>query len=341
MEALERDGYVVISELLSVEECDEIWGKFWDFLEYTNPALRRDDRATWTTENLPLGVKGLIQHYNVGFQRFAVDARMKVRIIFEILYGTKELWSSFDGDSFVPDKGKRPPFRDLEHWEEVKWEKTAVHVDQTTPGFISVQGGLAVTDQKEDENVFVCVPGSHLHHEELLRIWEEEARQTYDTEMVEYLAGRLRKKPKLRKSTLHWQVMTVRQLAYLRSKGLNMIRVPMNKGDFVLWDSRTVHSSAGRCKTAREDMTRLQVFACMRPASKDERVISRETKKRRRAYDEGLVSKHSADEIRLFGKKPRTYSAKEDEKHARTRVPPSAPMSPLERMTHGLEEYPK
>jgi hypothetical protein len=188
-----------------------------------------------------------------------------------------------------------------------------VHIDQTTPGFISVQGGLAVTSQAENEHVFLCIPGSHVHHEELLTIWEK---------------ANPGKKPEL-----HWEIMIPEQLTFLRSKGLEMRRVPMNAGDFVLWDSRTVHSSAPYCADAPLSAMRLQIFVCMRPVTE---LSEKERKVRREAYESGRVSKHSADQIRLFGKQPRMYSQEDKATHEKMKVPPSVELSEEEKLVYGL-----
>lgn len=323
MEQLRTQGYMVVPGYLT--DCDDLKEGFWDYLETMNSNLKRTEPSTWTKDNLPLNTKGLIQHYNVGFQRFNVDAHMKLKPLFETLYGTSKLWASFDGVSFT-QRGQRPVFTDLKDWNEKKWTKTPVHIDQTTPGFISVQSGLALTDQNEDQHVFVCIPGSHLHHETLLDIWNADAELEYAKDECD----------KLRVPERHWQVMTPNQISYLREKGLDMIRVPLNKGDVVLWDSRTVHSSAGYCKTAPVDSVRIQLFVCMRPIPTDPLVVKREMGIRKLAYDTGRVSKHSADYIRLFGKVPRIYCQKDKMVHEKMNVPKSVTMTKEEEELYGL-----
>lgn len=336
MRELEEKGYAIIPGALEIEECDELYSQFWDYMETMNPELDRNSRSTWTKSNLPLNTKGLIQNYGVGFQRFNVNVHMKLKWVFEMLYDTPNLWSSFDGVSFS-QRGKQPKYKDLKDWETKCWSSCAVHVDQTTPGFLSIQSGVAISNQPEDHHVFVCIPGSHKYHEELLQIWEDEAKEQYRVQMEAFKEGD--KKPKLAKSELHWQVMSPGQLKFVREKGLQMKRIALKRGDMVLWQSRTIHSSAPYCRTAPEDAMRLHMFVCMRPVPEDEEVVKREMKIRREAYANGRVSKHSADHIRLFGKQPRMYSKADKETHDKMQVPPSTKMSEEEEQLYGLRAY--
>ena len=301
---LDQHGYVVIKNVVSPNTCADIHTAFWDYMGHMNPMINRHDAATWTTDNWPVNTRGLLQHYNVGLQRHAILSRMACKPVFEKLYGTDQLWTSFDGTSFT----KRPKvfrYQSVQDWNNKAWERENVHVDQTTEGLKSVQGGLAVVDQEEDGHVFLCVPGSHRYHAEIMA-----------------LNGGF--KPG------DWLVMNEACKALLKEKGLQMTRVPMKAGDFVLWDSRTAHASAGYCKTVAATTTRLQVFVCMRPIKPETREV--EMKKRQRAYKDGRVSKHNAECIALFGKKPRLYKPAVVEFN----VPASAEMSEDEMRVHGL-----
>lgn len=313
MAQLEDQGYVIVPDVITTEQCDQLYQGFWDWLTAMNPQLNREDRKTWTKDNLPLNTKGLIQHTNVAFQRFTVDAHMWLKPLFKELWGTDQLWSSFDGVSFTT-KGKKPTFKSVEDWRDRAWDKTAVHVDQTTPGFMSVQGGLAVLDQHEDQHVFVCVPQSHKYHEELLALGPADKQ-------------------------LHWEIQNEAQIAFMKEKGLKQTRVPLKRGSVVLWDSRLVHASAPHCKTAPEDSTRLQIFVCMKPALTDEAEVNKEMATRKRAYEEGRVSKHSADKIRLFSKRPRMYSKQDVATHEKMQIQPSIVLTDEEKKVYGLAKY--
>ncbi len=306
---LSMNGYAVVPDFVDEENCQLINTYFWDYMETLNPLLKRNDKTTWTTVNLPANTRGLIQHYNIGFQKHAVLTRNLLAPLFEHLYGTNKLVSSFDGTSFSR-KPKNHKYKNLEDWSERGWETDAFHVDQTTEGFKCVQAGLAVIDQDEDSHVFICVPGSHLYHEEIMK-----------------LNGGFRKGD--------WLVMNDETKAFLKSKSLELIRVPLEKGSVVFWDSRTCHSSSGYCRTSDSHTTRLQVFVCMSPAEKDKKIFKTEYEKRKKGYDEGRVSRHNPIVVSLFPKNPRLYAPAK----IQFNIPKSIELSENEKKMHGLLYY--
>ena len=331
---LEENGYVVIRNAVSVEVCDEIQSLFMDYMEgLTNGKFQRDDRSTWTNEILPNRTKGLIQHYNVGMSKHAIRSRMEVKYIYEALFGTDKLTCSWDGTSFTTTP-RVFPFKNLEDWKDKCWEKTPVHVDQTDLGFNSVQGGLAITKQYEDGHVFVCVPKSHLHHEELLRLGQEQLNEENEARRKEDEKNGSKKRPK-RSIEEHWLIMGEKQQEYMRAHGLVMKRVPLERGDFVLWQSRLVHASAGYCRTTDVDSFRLQVFVSMAVASNDPAEIA----KRQKYVELKRTSKHSARDMRYFGATSRIYSAEQKEKHEALTIPDCPEMSEEEKKLHGLIPY--
>lgn len=54
---LEEDGYVVVPGLVSAEDCAEFREEALRWLEKFPHGFKRDDRSTWTAENLPYSVK--------------------------------------------------------------------------------------------------------------------------------------------------------------------------------------------------------------------------------------------------------------------------------------------
>lgn len=311
--AFDEDGFMVLSQVLTGEQCDQVLKLFWDYTESMCPGVDRNDLSTWNSKTRFPNQGGLIQHGCVGWQAPSVMVRDLTKHVFAELWGTDDLWTSIDGVSATM-KHPTPrfvPFESVDDWDARKWADTSVHVDQTTPGLLSIQAGVAITDQREDEHVFTCIPGSHKHHEHLLSLGPA-------------------------KKTLHWEIMNEAQLEYLRSQSLDMIRVPLRAGDMVLWDSRTVHSSAKYCKTARTDAFRLQVFVCMLPAPIDPRVRAAEIAKRRAAYEKGLTGKHSPWPLRPFGAKPRLYSKEDDERFLSFKIPAPVELTEEQKKLHGL-----
>ena len=296
---LTRNGYCLLKGVVEKEKCDEIADKFFDYMEYIQEDFKRDDKTTWTQDILPIRTRGLLQHYGVGVQEHAVMARMAVKPVFETLYPNEQLTCSFDGTSFAP-RPKVFKFANLQDWKLKHLEVEKVHVDQTTKGCTSIQGGLALVDQGENCKVFVVVPGSHHIHEEIMKI-----RQKNKQEKSKALKKQRVELPLW--DNEQWLIMDEEMEALLAEKGLKRVRVPMEKGDFVLWDSRCVHSSADFTKQCGQDDYRLQVFVSMAPRIKDPVAYEKEVEKRKKAFHDCRTSKHSARELRLFPKNPRAY----------------------------------
>jgi hypothetical protein len=317
-EHLDMCGYVVIEDVVSRSTCDLAVNEFKDYLETVNPKFKWEDPSTWT-KNRPMHTRGLIQHYNVGFQAHAVRIRMATKQVFEELWGTKNLWTSFDGTSWS-FKPKVHGFKSLKDWETKTWKKDAIHIDQTTAGLSSIQGGVALLDQEEDGHVFLCVPGSHQYHDEIMK--------------GNFCQG-------------DWLIMDQEHKALLKSKGLKMKRVPLKAGSMVLWDSRLCHSSSGYCKTSAVDGMRLQVFVCMKPTPKNGPFKEANMERRKWAYENRVVSHHTvtperltkkrckkivAEVLPLFSKKPRVYGAP----NLDFTIPASVKMTEEEKKLHGL-----
>ena len=55
MQDLERDGYVVIPDVIPQKSCDEFVESGWKWLEAFPNGFKRDDKSTWTAEHLPFG----------------------------------------------------------------------------------------------------------------------------------------------------------------------------------------------------------------------------------------------------------------------------------------------
>jgi hypothetical protein len=361
-EVLARDGYFVMKDVFEEKTCDALKDSCWDYLERMCPGVDRNDPSTRRDDTMPLNMKGLIQQHNIGFQPFSVDAHLMAKPLYEKFWGTDKLVCSFDGVSITENR-KRAHYKSLADWKEKCWDKNEVHIDQTTPGFFSVQGGLAITDQEEDEHVFLCIPGSHHYHEDILRIGKECAERECAKQMDVWEAARAAEKPltkivkkkkkdgtimevqveipkpTVKEPELHWMVMNTEQLAFLKSKGLEMKRIPMKKGSFVFWDSRTVHASAPYCATARKDAMRIQIFIAMAPVLEDPEAVAEDRELRQKGYDEGRVSKHSAAMIRLFGKTPRQYNRDHGVLYKKMRIPRSLKMTREEKRLYGLKSY--
>lgn len=53
---LERDGFVVLPNRISAEDCAEFREEALSWLERFPHGFKRDDRSTWTSQHLPYSV---------------------------------------------------------------------------------------------------------------------------------------------------------------------------------------------------------------------------------------------------------------------------------------------
>jgi len=112
---LNEHGFVVISGVLSLSDCQEALSLAWDYLEAASvaesqlqqvgatlpevPPLQRQDASTHTI-HMPRAVEGgMLPYYGSGHSTLAwyVRSHPRVRDVFASLYGTDSLISSLDG----------------------------------------------------------------------------------------------------------------------------------------------------------------------------------------------------------------------------------------------------
>merc|ERR1712217_920904 len=153
--------------------------------------------------------------------------------VFEPLYGSRELHVSKDGFTF-----QRPTDRELGRTPND-------HFDQGTRwmGLQCIQGSVALTDQTENDGCFKVGPGSHKYREEILS------------------------HPKHGKAAARTDFIIIHEddKELLRERGVESRRVPVKRGDVVLWRSDVCHFGApplGKCDTYRT-----VVYVCCLPAA--------------------------------------------------------------------------
>ena len=152
MEHLEREGYVVLSDVLTKEQAmyaEETFKREWCEV---SPEFDWDDPTTWEKKTWPVidGGKGSVMMNGFAHSETNWFLRLESRAkeAFAHIYKTEELAASFDGFSVFLD-----PSQDSQSW---------LHTDQRSQDTrISVQGILNVHACDELDAGFVCVPGTH------------------------------------------------------------------------------------------------------------------------------------------------------------------------------------
>jgi hypothetical protein len=174
---LKEHGYVVVKEVASSEETLQALRFLWEFLE-EKCAMREDDPATWTDENFAkIGDSrtGILSFSGIQHSEFLWYLRLlpNVRRIFEKIFETDDLLSSFDGGNIFRPWHSPDPLDAHAHIQTRDHPKTSAgwfHVDQGKAllGFQCVQGLVSLTDSNQHTGGFCVVPGSHHHHSDYI-----------------------------------------------------------------------------------------------------------------------------------------------------------------------------
>lgn len=150
---LDKEGYVVIKNILSHEEKNRHFRNFQKDWNHVSPNFDFDDKSTWSIENTPIMFgKGMAVFNGFGQSDFMWGLRTNnnVLTIFENVYDVKRdnLCVSFDGFSvFLSDKQKSQPW---------------IHIDQNPANLMySIQGSYNFKPVGKKDAGFVVVPGSH------------------------------------------------------------------------------------------------------------------------------------------------------------------------------------
>jgi len=274
LQYLEENGFVVISGVANQEEIQIGRDLAWQYLASTVPRLKRNEPTTWN-DNFPdpFG-KGIVSADGVGHSKFMWHARSipNVKQVFANIWGTTDLATSFDGFGF---------FRPHEYNEAWKTKAGWYHLDQNgnaKPGKICVQGFLNYYPSGVDDGGLCVIPKSHL-------IFPQIFQKYYP-----------------RKKKGDWIVIAQCEEfwkgLYVEHK-LQPIKVCCEPGDFVLWDSRTIHCSSGPLtsrplpKSGLLEPRRLVAYICMTPMKR----LTEEVKAARiNAYYTGQTTSHWPEE---------------------------------------------
>lgn len=257
---LDQYGYCVV-RAVSGAEADQLYSMVWDSFEALGTGINRSDPNTWKNQsNWPYNLHGIIKNFAVGWWPVCWEARLKCKRIFEMLWQTSDLITSFDGLCMM-----RPPEIDQALYRGTgAWN----HRDQSLleDRLISVQGFINLLDCGD--------------HDGGLMIWPELHKCTHQfhAEMPRHLAN--------------WVMFEEKQMSRFRH-----LKVNLKKGEFVLWDSRLPHQNVipvrGRNPEGRNilDLFRCVVYVCMLPRSS---LTQEGHETRMKAIQEQLTTGHYA-----------------------------------------------
>jgi len=241
---LEEHGFVVIADVLSSDEVEEAKGLFWDWMEGLGSGIDRNDINTWINKKWPAKARfgtGVIHTCGIGQSdlQWYTRTRPAVRQVFENIWETKELLTSYDGCAAWR------PWHANEAASEWKTTPSWLHVDQnpaTNVGKECFQGQVTLTSSTPMTGGFTCIPGSHKVFPEF-----HEPFKKCNQKLWRLNFKGIKKHPVQKMERIH---------------------VCCEAGDMIIWDSRTMHASTHAFEqpdTSPNDLLRLTSFVCMTP----------------------------------------------------------------------------
>lgn len=294
---IDQEGYAVLPGVFSHAEADIEYERMWRWVETVSKGVKRSDPSTWQRRGghdpWPCKQRDMMQLHHAGWVFSDLREKMAERV-FEKLYGTKELHSSKDGFTL-----QRPTERELSR-------PPNDHYDQgsSLAGLQCIQGSVALTDQEYEDGCFLCWPGSHRHHATIM-------------------AGRTGKRGRA-----DFIILNESEKGFLEDQGIRPLRVPVRRGDVVLWRSDVAHKGAP--PIGQRDSFRAVVYICMMPAKLTPEHVYAE---KQRAYEQLHTSSHWPCQEEWFS------SRDEPQFDLRPYFKEPPALTPRQRLLYGLERY--
>lgn len=245
-EFLEEHGYVVFKDVASKQEVAELMEMFWEHLTIeSNGRMKRDDMSTWQNYAWQGYTKaGINGDHGLPHSKFVWKARAipNIRKLYSTIWNTDDLIVSFDAVGAF-----RPPEYD-ERW---KTQRGWFHVDQNgyvKKGRHAVQGLLNLIPNGSEDGGLVVVPKS-VHAFETLFKNHKNLCELYGPDYAELNGNNIKE---------IWEA------------GLQPVKINLDVGDFVCWDSRTTHCNHPAKELPLNEgayLRRLVAYICMTPTS--------------------------------------------------------------------------
>ncbi|CAG8129126.1 unnamed protein product [Penicillium salamii] len=235
-----QNGCVVIKNVITPERAEYYRDKQIQWLKNFELGFDENDESTWTTEHLPVSFKGgMYFAYAAPHEKMAWEARTEPAIveIFEKLWETKELISSFDGMNISMPRRKDLNWSPWPHCDQ----------NQNRKGMQAVQGLLNYAPNGPNDGGLMLMKGSSKLFDEFFK----HKRESFDHEDAP--------PPEIKYMDLF--LFSEKDVNWFKEQGCELIKVNMEPGDFVLWDSRTMHYA---CLPEGDQIRHVQ-YICMTP----------------------------------------------------------------------------
>lgn len=207
---LHNEGFVVISDVISKDDCRRNLQEMKICLSKLSPNLKDDHSFTVSENYPPIGPGGMVTY--VGHTKFQWELREKAAPVFSKVWNCsiEDLAASFDGFLFVDGRTNQTPIHPLQY----------IHIDQSPKRdyLWTVQGVLNLCDSDENDGGLVVIPKSHQTQKEIMnRLGKGDLEEDWHRFSEE------EKKDEVFK---------------------NYLKVCSKAGDLTIWDSRLINSKS-------------------------------------------------------------------------------------------------
>lgn len=278
---LEKDGYVVISNVLNTKKCDYYINEIWNWLE--DLGIKRNNPETWNSKYWPLNFKGMIIYPSITHTEFSWKLRSEPTIIniFKDIWEHEDLLVNFSRMNITKpfdissSKAKsKIKSIDSEYW---------FHIDQIdkSTDFHCIQGFINLEDCSSNDSGLVVIRGSHKYHYDTIERFSKEMIMSEENYF------------ELNKKIISWLI---------EIKRCNIAHVAVPKGGFVLWDSRTFHCNSRPTKFSTPGRFRYVQYISMVPQAW---ITTEELEKKKEAFFNMKSTSAWPHKITVFSEKPK------------------------------------
>lgn len=264
--SLHTHGYAVIPCILTPEECSVFIAAVWTWLESLGLGITRDNVNSWAPKNWISMIHGIIKGYGIGQQEFMWNLRQHTNVVkvFQTLWNVTDVVCSFDGMSLHRPKELVRSLHSVTKRADVNKPTNWMHLDHTPDNpHESVQSFVSLYENTSEDGCLLVYDGSHLLFSEFFST---------------------------RQGKQNWYKYTPEDHAWLQARGCPLVRVAAPQGSMVLWNSKTVHSSAFAMEDRVKPVMRMVLYVCMVPRW----CVDLKTQQRRRKMViDGRTSSHS------------------------------------------------
>lgn len=264
-------GVAVVNGVISRQEAEATSDAMDEWIKGAHPTFDPSNPATWNLAAKMTYVHRIAKFYSVGQAQFMWDMRTHPRVqkLYSLIWErpVSELRTGYDGCCIMPPPEQLGPrTKSFDHHDKGWIHRDQALNDDKKNGIVAnkldvIQGLVNIVDATADDGTFICVPGTHTWTDMLKEWWR--ARKVGNKLPVQ---GTMKTEAAAWRP--HWCRIEAEDLATAASHEFNRVRVPIDAGSMIFWDSRTWHSNCYPKQGRPNPVWRKAVYVCQFPREK-------------------------------------------------------------------------